>query len=65
MNDGTVDRVNFHPRENESKIKIVVVEWSIIISHSTNDDDLSFLRKFGRKLENIAGKKCISPKKLK
>lgn len=62
MNDGTVDRVNFHPRENESKIKIVVVEWSIIISQSTNGDDLSFLGNFGRKLKNIAGKNVFPPK---
>ena len=29
MNDGTADRVNFYLRENESKIKIVVVENGI------------------------------------
>jgi len=62
MNDGTVDRVNFHARENESKIKIVVVEWAIIISHSTNGDDLSFLGNFGRKLKNIAGKNVFPQK---
>lgn len=61
MNDGTADRVNFYLRENESKIKIVVVEWSIIISHSTNGDDLSFLGNFGRKFKNIAGKNVFPP----